>query len=406
MLGCSNDRGEHGCPVWLGALIGLLASATACGESIFLPYAGAQYEHNSNVFALPNSAVAVLANGDPRLGDSDLKTVAGFEEDYLWDRQRLYANAEGRYFEYDHFGDLSHYEYLAKVGLDWKLFSMLDGTLLGSQERVMAAFANRDTQTALAIDIDRHAIAKFNIQLAPEWRLETGVDHHNLDAPIQDFPDYGLTETIGHVAVKYLGFSNLSYGLSADYSDGRYRNAPVVGSYVQTVLDLTMTYAASGLSSFNGAVGHTQRDQGQDQGNISAITGELGYTRKFSGKTSIHIDYSRAVNSYIGAGGSELDSTVNVTLNYQPTFKTGIVLGVQEVWSDFEGQTIPGTDVIGRKDRSPGASFKLNYQALRWLLIQPYVNYQRRTSNEEFFSYSGTVIGIQLLAKKPAPPTR
>jgi hypothetical protein len=406
MLGCSNDRGKDSRPIWLAALIGLLVSATACGESIFLPYAGAQYEHNSNVFALPNSAAAVAASGDPTLSDSDLKTVAGFEEDYLWDRQRLYATAEGRYFEYDHFSDLSHYEYAAKLGFDWKLFSMLDGTLLGSQERSMAPFANRDTETQLAIDIDRHAIGKINFQLAPEWRLETGVDHHDLNAPIQNFPDYGLTETISNAAVKYLGFSNLSYGIAAYYSDGRYRNAPVVGSYVQTVVDLTMTYAASGLSSFNGAIGHTQRDQGQDQGRISAITGELGYTRRFSGKTSIHIDYSKAVNSYIGAGGSELDSIINATLNYQATFKTGMILGFQETWSDFIGQTIPGSDVIGRKDRSPSASFKLNYQALRWLLIQPYVTYQRRTSNEEFFSYSGTIVGIQLLAKKPAPPAR
>jgi hypothetical protein len=48
----------------------------------------------------------------------------------------------------------------------------------------------------------------------------------------------------------------------------------------------------------------------------------------------------------------------------------------------------------------------LNYQATRWLLVQPYVNYQRRTSNDEFFSYSATIIGIQVLAKKPVPPAR
>jgi hypothetical protein len=397
---------KQGWPIWLLALTSVLASGTACGGSTFLPYASEQYEHNSNVFALPNSAAAVAAGGDGTLGDSDLKTVAGFQEDYLWDRQRLYGTVEGRYIEYNHFGYLSHYEYLAKLGLDWKLFSALDGTFLGSQERLMALFANRDTQTQLAINTDRHAIGKFNIRLSPEWHLETGVDYHNLDSPIQNFPDYGLTETSSRAALKYLGFSNLTYGISADYSDGRYRNAPLVGSYTQTVLDLTMTYAASGLSSFNGAVGHTQRDQGQDQGNISAVTGELGYTRRLSGKTSINIDYTRAVNSYIGAGGAELDSTVSVALKYQPTFKTGIALGFQEVWSDFVGETIPGSDVLGRKDRSPGASFKMNYQVLRWLLIQPYVNYQRRSSNQEIFSYSGTIIGIQVLAKKPAPPAR
>jgi hypothetical protein len=397
---------KHAYRIWLSLSMGLAASGIAHAGSTFLPYASEQYEHNSNVFALPNSSAAVAASGDPTLGDSDLRTVAGFDENYLWDRQRLYGTLEGRYIDYDHFGYLSHTEYLVKAGLDWKLFSDLDGTLLGSQERLMAPFASRDTQTQLAIDTDRHATGKINLRIAPEWRLETSFDYHDLDAPIVDFPEYGLTETTSHVAIKYLGFSNLTYGISAEYLDGRYRNAPQTGTYNQTNFYLTMTYAASGLSSFNGAVGHTQRDQDLNQGNISDITGELGYTRRFSGKTSIHIDVTRAVNSYIGAGGSELDSTINVTLNYQPTFKTGLAFGFQEIWSTFLAQTVPGSDVVGRKDTSPAASLKINYQALRWLLIQPYVNYQRRSSNIESFSYSGTIVGIQILAKKPAPPTR
>jgi hypothetical protein len=397
---------RHAYRLWLWVLMSVVASGIAHAGSTFLPYASEQYEHNSNVFALPNSAAAVAANGDPTLGDSNLRTVAGFDENYLWDRQRLYGTLEGRYIEYDHFGYLSHSEYLVKLGLDWKLFSDLDGTLLGSQERLMAPFASRDTQTQLAIDTDRHAIGKINLRIAPVWRLETSFDYHDLDAPIAGFPEYGLSETTSHAAIKYLGYSNLTYGISAEYVDGRYRNAPQVGTYDQTNFELTMTYAATGLSSFNGAVGHTQRDQGQNQGNVSAVTGELGYTRKFSGKTSIHIDFTRAVNSYIGAGGSELDSMINVTLNYQPTFKTGLSFGFQEIWSDFTGQTVPGSDVLGRRDRSPAATLKLNYQATRWLLIQPYVNYQRRTSNDEFFSYSGTIVGIQVLAKKPAPPAR
>jgi hypothetical protein len=386
------------------AVASLFASAAVHCQTTFLPYASEQYEHNNNVFDLPNSSAAVANNGDPTLGDSDLKTIAGADFDYLWGRQRLYSTLEGRYIDYDHFSYLSHSEYLAKVALDWKMFSEFDGTFLGSIERVMAPFAERNTQTALAVNLDRHAIAKFNFKIAPEWRLETSVDYHDLDSPIQDFPDYGLTETTGHAAIKYLGFSNLTYGFSADYIDGKYRNAPTPGTYDQTNFDLTMAYTASALSTFNGAVGHTQRNQGQDQGNVSALTGDLGYTRKLTGKTSMHIDITRAVNSYIGAGGSEVDSIANLQLNYQPTYKTGMTFTYQYVWSKFEAQTVPGSDVLGRKDRTPAASFKLNYQALRWVLIQPYVNYQRRSSNEEEFNFSSTVIGIQILAKRPTPP--
>jgi len=390
----------------LALFFSILAAETSYGGSVFLPYASEQYEHNSNVFALPNSSAALAANGDPRLGDSDLKTVAGFEEDYVWDRQRLYSTLEGRYFRYDHLDELTHYEYLAKAGLDWKLFSAFDGTFLGSLERYMASFANRDTQTALAINLERHAIGKFNFHISSEWRLETSVDYHDLDAPIQGFPNYGLTETTGLVALKYLGFSNLTYGVSADYTDGKYRNAPLIGTYNQTDLDLTAAYAATGLSTFDGSVGHTERNQDLNQGNVSAITGGLGYSRRFSGKTSIRVGYTRAVNSYIGAGGSELDSTLNAMFNYQATFKTGLAFGVSETWSKFTGQTIPGSDVLGRSDRSPAATFKLNYQATRWLLIQPYASYARRSSTIELYNYSGTVIGIEVLAKKPAPSAR
>src|ERR1700749_792025 len=91
--------------IGLSVLISAFASGVARGESTFLPYASEQYEHNSNVFALPNSSAAFAANGDPRLSDSDLKTVVGCEEDYLWDRQKLYSTIEGRYFRYDHFDE-------------------------------------------------------------------------------------------------------------------------------------------------------------------------------------------------------------------------------------------------------------------------------------------------------------
>jgi hypothetical protein len=376
-------------------LLTIFASAAAHAQTTFLPYVSTQYEHNNNVFYLPNSAAAVANNGDPTLGDSSLKTVAGTDINFLWNRQRFYSTLEGRYIDYDHFGYLSHSEYMARAGLDWKLLSAFDGAFLGSIERVMAQ---------LAVNLDRHAIGRFNYRITPDWRLETNVDYHNLDSPIQGFAAYGLTETTGRAALKYAGFSKLTYGFSAEYIDGKYRNAPTPGTYNQTNLDLTMAYTASGLSSFNGAIGHTQRDQGQNQGNVSALTGDLGYTRRLSGKTSIHVDLARAVHSYIGAGGSEIDTTASVQLSYQPTFKTNMTFDYQYIWSKFVGQTIPGSDVLGRKDRTPAATFKLSYQALRWLQIQPYASYQRRSSNEQIFNFSTSIIGIQILAKVPAPP--
>jgi hypothetical protein len=399
-----NALKTRACRITVLVLVNFCATGVAYGQSTFLPYGSTQYEYNNNVFALPNSSAAVSANGDPRLGDSDLRTIAGFEEDYILARQRFYSTIEGRYIDYDHFSYLNHSEYLVKLGLDWKLLSAYDGTFQASQEQSMAPFANRDTQTQLALDVDKNVVGKFNFRITPVWRLETSLIYDDLKAPIQNYPDYTLKQTTSHVAVKYLGVSNFTYGVAADYLDGKYQNAPIQGTFNQTNVNLTMTYQASGLSSFTGAIGHTQRDQGQGQGSLSEITGELGYTRRLTGKTSISVDYTRAVNSYIASGGSELDSTASVRLTYQPTFKTGIVVSYQETWADVLGQTVPGSNTVGLTERTPSAAIKVNYQALRWLLVQPYASVTRRNANQDFYQYSSTVIGIQVLAKLPTPP--
>jgi hypothetical protein len=106
----------------------------------------------------------------------------------------------------------------------------------------------------------------------------------------------------------------------------------------------------------------------------------------------------------VGAGGSEEDDTASIQVNYQATYKTGMIFAYQYVWTKFVGETIPGSDLLGRTYHNPTATFKLNYQALRWLLIQPYATYQHRVSNAPDFNFSSTIFGIEILAKKPAPP--
>ena len=150
---CSRLRDAFGCRCWRSSPA---SPAAPHGVShVFLPYGSTQYEHNNNIFYLPNSTALYLTSGDSVLGDSDLKTVGGMDVNYLWGRQRFYGTIEGRNFEYDHYSDLNHDEYLVKAGLDWKLFSEFDGTFLSTTQRYMAPFANRDTFTQLAIDLDR-----------------------------------------------------------------------------------------------------------------------------------------------------------------------------------------------------------------------------------------------------------
>jgi len=113
-----------------------------------------------------------------------------------------------------------------------------------------------------------------------------------------------------------------------------------------------------------------------------------------TGKTRFSLQVNRAINSYLAAGGSEIDTTAGGELHWQPTYKIHVELVYSYTRSKFIGQVIPGSSANGRVDRSPLEQVKVTYQIFRPLLLNFYMNKQSRTSNVQLFNYSDTVYGV------------
>jgi Putative beta-barrel porin 2 len=387
------------CHSTYGLLLGLAAACAAphpaFAQVTFNPYADAHYEYDSNVFRVQNSQANLIAIGDPTLADKDLRGVIGAEGTYRWSEQKLTATVEGRRTIYDHFSDLDHNEYLADVALDWKTTSLLDGIFEARQEQLMAPFANGNS-TQLTVDVDRKISETLNLNVNPDWRVEAGVYSHNLKAPLQDFPDFVERETGTQLALVNRSIAHLAYGISVDHISGRYENAPDVGSYNQTDAQFTANYTISALSTFKGAVGYTKRSQTGDS--VSGITGLIGYTRQLTAKTSITLNAARAVNSYVAAGGSEIDTGGTVMVSWQATYRINVELTGGYIHSSYVGEFVPGSPgsvTAGRVDKSPQGALNVNYQILRHLKLHGYVSYQSRSSDLDFYNYKDTTVGIE-----------
>jgi hypothetical protein len=54
----------------------------------------------------------------------------------------------------------------------------------------------------------------------------------------------------------------------------------------------------------------------------------------------------------------------------------------------------------------PQGDIRITYDVRRWLQIQPYATYQRRTSNYPLDQFTSTIIGIKFQAKMQPPPMR
>jgi hypothetical protein len=187
--------------------------------------------------------------------------------------------------------------------------------------------------------------------------------------------------------------------LHADYTDGKFKGVPDNANYTSGTVEFKTKYEATGLSSFNGAIGYTKRDQ-EGSSPTTAMTGGLGYQREITGKTSASLQLSRSVDSYIAAGSSEIKNAAAVGLNWNATGDMTVGLGYSWTQSTYEGQFLPGTVSEGRKDKGQQATFSMDWAVLRWVNLRPFARYNKRTSNFDMFTYHGYTYGIEINMRK------
>jgi hypothetical protein len=393
-------------------IVTAVAPGAALAQTHFTPYADAAYEYDTNYFALPTKEPPPLGNDGPTRSDSFEKYKAGIDAAYDWSLQELFLDAEGRRFEYTHFTTLDHDEYLVHGGLKWKLASLLDGVFDYQRERSQVSYlnfnANQAAYTQLYLQTQDIATASINIQITPEWRLENHGKINNLDSPRPGYPDLTVRENSIDEGFKYTGFANLSAGLVADYLDGRFTSGEflVTPKYHQTSAEFAADYTLSGLSVFHGAVGYTNRDQEQ-AGNVSGLTGLISYERDLTGKTSVSVRFSRAINVYVTAAAPEIDTTAEIDAVWHATTKIGVIAGYQYLHSNIGATDIIGVIAPSRVDRMQTPSLSVKYQALDWLSLRPYVQYQTRQSSFDVYSFTGAMYGVELEARlgQPLPLT-
>jgi hypothetical protein len=379
---------------WLVILAFMAAPNAVMAELTMDPYATAHIEHDSNVFLVPNSAVQLAERGYSTLADTDTRYVAGLTSVYLWSLQSLTGNFEFRRLNYVHFTALDHNEYSGNLKLAWKLATLMDGLLEVRRDRSAASFAASDS-TQLTLNTSTNAAAKMNLKISPDWRLEGGANFSKLEAPLLLYPDFVDRQVGSQLGIRYVGVANLSYGLTFEHISGKYENAPQVGPYTQSSGEFRLNYSVSGSSKLNAGIGYTRRDQSAGEGNVSAVTGQLGYNRQLTGKTSLDLQVTRAVNSYVAAGGSEVDTTASAGLNWQATYKVGASLTGSYTHSSFVGQAIPNSVATGRVDHGKAAALNVKYQALRRLQFRGYLKWQTRNSVVQAYDFNDTIVGLE-----------
>jgi Putative beta-barrel porin 2 len=377
-----------------GTLAALLfAPGIALAQLKYTTQANVQYEDNSNVFDLAPGVAPPTAQHTTERGDEFVAYGAGATVNYTLSQQIFSLQIAGSEYQYNRFTELNHDDYKLGADWEWKIGPLFDGSIAVNRDRQMVAFSDFiGTQLLLQTDQNEHLIANFHV--SPDWVIQGSGTSSRSDSPRPGLPNLSLMEDSEGAALKYGGVAGLQFGLSATYANGTYAGGDTAldPNYHQTAEQVVATYTISPQSTLDFALGESDRSSINGIDNLSGVTGHLSLNRALTGKTSIKLLISRAINSYITNSGSEIDTTGSLSVNYEATRKISIKASYNYTYSDLPNQGLMGADRI---DHFQTSEVTIDYQVTRWFEMQPYARFQTRTSDLPGAQYSANVYGVR-----------
>jgi hypothetical protein len=388
----------------LTTVLGLLSPVAAFAQFSALTSATAQYEYNSNVFDLQSGFPVLGYNGQPitgpdeyRLDDSFYAYRALANLKYAISKQTVFLNATAADYVYDHFGQLTHSEYNFDGGWNGNIGTALNGGVDVIRINSMVAFTDLNS-TQLTLQTVQRENANIGLQLAPNWRIEANGYYRTVSEPLPQTPALELYETQGTTLLRYVANAGLNWGLSATYQKGHFTGAPETldPAYSQRAADLFANFFRQDGSGVTGDVGYSQRTSVTGLNNTAGVVGSLGYQKQLTGKTSVQLQVTREIDTYLTNTGSEIESRAILSFNWQATYKIDVVPTYTWQLREFPDQG--NTPTQTRIDHLEFGGIVIIYQPLTWLAVRPYANIQTRSSNLIGGSFNGTIAGISFVA--------
>lgn len=404
----SCSRLRQSVAVWLLFFVGfatLISPTVAHAQFSGKVSASGQFESNSNVFALESGFVP--ETGDFHRGDTYFAYGAELDGNYNWGREELYATAITHEYDYQRFTQLDHNDYKLDTGLNWKLGELLDGKLDIARNHTMVPFLDLSgSGLALSLLTEQRETAQLGIKLGSNWKITSSTYTSKEQEPIPAAPNLQLNQSAGSAAFQYVGIGGLAAGVTGGYLSGSYdgTNGTLNPSFRQTNAGFAATYKHNRLM-FDGEAGYSHRASSDGSDNTSGFTGLFDLKEQLTPKTSLLVKIDRMINSYFLNSGSEIDTEAAAAVDWQATYKLDVLAGYTFTYRDYPRQ---GNDPVGsnRIDHQNYANLSIRYQPQRWLLITPYANVQKRSSNFIGGDFNATVFGVVLTVTFPDQPRR
>lgn len=390
-----NPQIRVACVVLFVALAPTLVVAGALGIA---PFVEIGTSHDSNLFRLDDDTDTRSRTGGVARSDTITRGSIGAAVAWPISRQRVVVGGQVSEVRYNRFSQLDHSEHQARAALEFEVGPAVTGTVSYRRERRLDDFGNRDTTRSDFIQESHPQIETF-IDVAPSWRVHTRAGQLRLDHSLESQDAFDREENSLLLEVQRLGLPGSVFGTGVEYTDGKYpgRNADELLSreFTQATAFASSNWRYSGLSTFTGRLGYTERDNsGGGNRDFSGITGNLGYVRTISGKTQASVEIFRQIFSVDEVDANfARDTGVLAQLLWKYSEKLGLTARLRHFNREFQG--LPGFSDT-REDEIDELTAELLYQPSPLLALVFDVAGENRDSSEPDESYDALRVGLAL----------
>lgn len=421
-----------------GPVVALLAAWTAAGaaELEFKPYAGSQYQYDSNVYHFSSQVADVT--GTTETADRAIRNIVGVDAGYRWQRQHLQVMGEARRFQFETFQHLDHDEYAVAGAFDGSLGGSTDVLVDFRDERRMASFEDRRT-TQLVMERDVTARAELAVAITPQWRVVGGARGRRLHSPLPDAPalpqpapgaparvaspDFAVRETGVHVGLQY-GIENKEHPedeapllvgarlehTRVDFTGFTPQPPPPPGvtretfdGYDLVALGATASYSLDGMSSLDGEAGVTQYRPARGGETSLSATGEITYIRRPSVITELTASLYRRIVPVAPTASAGTDTGIGLGVRWAPLRELELEGDYAFGTSTARSESLFAPENLGRSDRVQSASLGVAYMRYRPVQLRVFTTWSDRRSSLGFNDYTSFSAGVELTARWGRP---
>ena len=380
----------------LSVVLGLAGWQAQAQQFDVSPFATGEIIYDDNLFRVES------APGANQVTDVIGVASVGLTGEFSPGLQAMNLTGLWRRFEYKTSDELNHDEYQLDGRWEWKAGRRFEGLLRAQAERSQDPFEFRDGQEQ-SFTVDRlyeltgtyHLNSLFRTELSTSYTSRAGSDPDDaafdLDEQQVDLAGFYRRDPIGEL------------GLGLTLLDGEFphrseqANPGLATSYRQYSGEVRMRWSPSAISTLNGAIGVTRREQTPVAGrDFSAATGRLDYNRSISGRTRVGVQASRRIWSTEQVDANfATDSGIRTQVEWQWSVKTRFRLEVERRAVRYQSDVLIAGQQARKDDISRGRLTAF-WQPLERLGLQLSGSRERRDSNQAGESYEVWVSRLTL----------